>query len=61
MILTVIVTGVSGSYSAYIEVLMLEMPAEEIAKMLERPVDEVRLMGLQILNALVHMDTGEYF
>lgn len=61
MILTVIVTGVSGAYAAYIEVLMLEMPAEEIAKMLERPVDEVRLMGLQILNAWVHMDTGEYF
>ena len=52
---------VSGEYAAYIEVLMSEMPAEEIAKVLKRPVDDVKLMELQLLNAWVHQDTGEYF
>lgn len=52
---------VSGGYAMYIEVLMSEMSTEEIAKLLERSVEDVGLMELQLLNAWIHEDTGEYF
>jgi len=52
---------VSGAYATYIEVLMSEMSTEEIAKVLDRPVGDVELMELQLLNAWIHEDTGEYF
>ena len=42
---------VSGGYAMYIEVLMSEMSTEEIAKLLERSVEDVGLMELQLLNA----------
>jgi len=51
----------SGAYATYIEVLMSEMSTEEIAKLLDRPVEDVRLMELQLLNAWIHEDTGGYF
>lgn len=52
---------VSGAYAAYIEVLMSEMPTEEIAKLLNRSVEEVEHMEMQLLNAWVYEDTGSYF
>ncbi|MFB0558781.1 MAG: hypothetical protein ACETVY_06670 [Candidatus Bathyarchaeia archaeon] len=52
---------VSGAYAAYIEVLMSEMPTEEIAKLLNRSVEEIEHMEMQLLNAWVYEDTGAYF
>ena len=52
---------VSGGYAMYIEVLMSEMSTQEVAKLLERSVNDVGLMELQLLNAWIHEDTGEYF
>ena len=52
---------VSGAYAMYIEVLMSEMSTEEIAKLLERSFEDVELMELQLLNAWIHEDTGDYF
>jgi len=52
---------VSGAYAMYIEVLMSEMSSEELAKLLNRPVEDVELMELQLLNAWAHEDTGSYF
>ncbi|TRO46550.1 hypothetical protein E2P65_05555 [Candidatus Bathyarchaeota archaeon] len=51
----------SGAYAMYIEVLMSEMSTEEIAKLLDRSVEDVELMELQLLNAWIHEDTGDYF
>jgi hypothetical protein len=51
----------SGGYAMYIEVLMSEMSTEEIANLLEMFVDDVKVMELQLLNAWIHKDTGEYF
>ena len=52
---------VQSAYGLYLEVLMSEMPTEEIAKLLERPVKDVETMELQLLNEWVNQDTGEYF
>ena len=40
---------------------MSEMTTEEIAKLLDRPVKDVEVMELQLLNEWVYQDTGEYF
>ena len=53
--------AVSGGYAMYIEVLMSEMSTEEIARLLKMFPEDVKLMELQLLNAWVHEDTGEYF
>ena len=52
---------VSGAYAMYIEVLMSEMSSEELAKLLKRPVEDVELMELQLLNAWAYEDAGSYF
>lgn len=52
---------VSGAYAMYIEVLMSEMSSEELAKLLNRPVEDIELMELQLLNAWAYEDTGSYF
>lgn len=40
---------------------MSEMSTEEIAKLLEMSVEEIERMELELLNAWVYEDTGEYF
>ena len=52
---------IQSAYGLYLEVLMSEMSTEEIAKLLERPVNDVETMELQLLNEWVNQDTGEYF
>jgi len=48
-------------YSLYLEVLMSEMSTGEIAKLLEMSEEEIERMELELLNAWVYEDTGEYF
>jgi len=52
---------IQPGYSHYLEIYLSEMPIEELAKVLNRTVEDVELMELHLLNAWVYEDTGEYF
>jgi hypothetical protein len=52
---------VQSLFATYIEVLMSDMSTEEIAELLNRSVEDVKLMELQLLNAWVYEETGSYF
>ena len=49
------------AYSLYVNILTSNKSTGEIATELERTVEDVELMELQLLNECVHCDTGEYF
>ena len=49
------------AYSLYVNILTSNKSTGEIATELERTVEDVELMELQLLNEWVHCDTGEYF
>ena len=40
---------------------MSEMSSEELAKLFKRPVEDIELMELQLLNAWAYEDIGSYF
>jgi len=51
----------SGAYATYVEVLMSEMSAEELAKLLKRPIEEIHKIEMELLNAWVYDDAGAHF